>query len=246
MDALRHRGPEPSEPTRPVHIFYVDGPAGTGKTYLFKKLDYACRALGKIAIAVAMSGIASLLMPRGRTAYSRFGLPVPVPLDGCVCNIKASSSRGSLLRNVSLILWDEAPTASRAVFDAVDQLLRDLRANHSWQQAERFFGGVVLVLAGDFRQIPPVLPRLSRERALEHNIVRTNWWQDDMVKRSYKLTTNMRAATDHRFASTSLAIGEGQVQDAQQRVELPADLAPPDQWTPTQLLKWTYEGLQLH
>nr|GEX35404.1 DNA helicase [Tanacetum cinerariifolium] len=47
-----------------------------GKTFLWKTIIYAIRAEGKIVLAAASSGIASLLLPSGRTAHSRFKLPL--------------------------------------------------------------------------------------------------------------------------------------------------------------------------
>ena len=74
------------------NLMFVDGPAGSGKTHLYRKLLHFTRSTGRIALAVCMSGIAALLLPGGRTAHYRFRLPVPVPLDGCSCNVKAQSA----------------------------------------------------------------------------------------------------------------------------------------------------------
>ena len=54
------------------NVFYSDGPAGSGKTFLYLKLLRKVRSTGRIAIAVAMSGIAAQLLEGGRTAHSRF------------------------------------------------------------------------------------------------------------------------------------------------------------------------------
>ena len=62
-----------------------------GKTFLYRKVLHYARMNNRIALAVCMSGIAALLLPGGRTAHSRFRLPVPVPLEGCACNIKLQS-----------------------------------------------------------------------------------------------------------------------------------------------------------
>ena len=70
------------------NVVFVDGPAGTGKTFLYRKVLHYVRMSGRIALAVAFSGIAALLLPGGRTAHSRFRLPVPLPTEGCCCNIK--------------------------------------------------------------------------------------------------------------------------------------------------------------
>ncbi|CAB5176430.1 unnamed protein product [Rhizophagus irregularis] len=56
--------------------FFVDGPGGTGKTFLYNTLLATVRSSGEIAVAVASSGIAALLMMGGRTAHSRFKIPL--------------------------------------------------------------------------------------------------------------------------------------------------------------------------
>lgn len=48
-------------------MFFVDGPGGTGKTYLYSVMLSYVRAQGWIALAVASCGIAALLMKGGRT-----------------------------------------------------------------------------------------------------------------------------------------------------------------------------------
>ncbi|MCH85030.1 helicase-like protein [Trifolium medium] len=50
---------------------YQDAVA-TGKTYIWRALSAALRSTCDIVLAVASSGIASLLIPGGRTAHSRF------------------------------------------------------------------------------------------------------------------------------------------------------------------------------
>ncbi|PKY39564.1 hypothetical protein RhiirA4_312692, partial [Rhizophagus irregularis] len=52
--------------------FFVDGPGGTGKTFLYNTLLASVRSHGKIALAVASSGVAALLISGGRTAHFRF------------------------------------------------------------------------------------------------------------------------------------------------------------------------------
>ena len=52
-------------------VFFLDGPGGTGKTFVYSLLLDTIRSRGDIAIAVASSGLAALLMPGGRTALSR-------------------------------------------------------------------------------------------------------------------------------------------------------------------------------
>ncbi|CAN1780531.1 ATP-dependent DNA helicase PIF1 [Linum perenne] len=56
--------------------FFVEGPGGTGKTFLWKVISAKLRSEGKIVLCVATSGIAALLMEGGRTAHSRFHIQI--------------------------------------------------------------------------------------------------------------------------------------------------------------------------
>ncbi|XP_076888524.1 uncharacterized protein LOC143538972 [Bidens hawaiensis] len=57
-------------------VFFVYGYDGTGKTFLWKTLSTSIRSKGEIVLNVASSGIASLLLPGGRKAHSRFEIPL--------------------------------------------------------------------------------------------------------------------------------------------------------------------------
>ena len=59
-------------------FFFFYGYGGTGKTFLWKTLAAGIRRKGDIVLNVAYSGIASLLMSGGRTAHSRFHIPINV------------------------------------------------------------------------------------------------------------------------------------------------------------------------
>lgn len=71
-------------------MVFVYGHGGTGKTFLWRTIINRLRSEGRIVLAVASSGIASLLLPSGRTAHSRFKLPLDLT-DESMCNIKKDS-----------------------------------------------------------------------------------------------------------------------------------------------------------
>ncbi len=56
--------------------FFVDGLGGIGKTFLYSCLLNTVRTQGRVAIAMASSGIVALLLDGGRTAHSHFKIPV--------------------------------------------------------------------------------------------------------------------------------------------------------------------------
>ncbi|XP_027127759.1 uncharacterized protein [Coffea arabica] len=92
--------------------FFIDGPEGTGKTFLYRSLLATLRSLGYIAIAVATSGIAASILPGGRTAHSRFKIPLDFSKNKA-CQLSKQSSVAKLLLECKLILWDEASMAKR-------------------------------------------------------------------------------------------------------------------------------------
>ena len=89
-------------------VFFVDGPAGTGKTYLNNCILAEVRSRGQSAIAVAFSGVAAILLSGGTTAHSRFRIPLEDPGEKN-CSIKKQSDLAASIRKAKIIIWDEAP-----------------------------------------------------------------------------------------------------------------------------------------
>ncbi|XP_047253742.1 uncharacterized protein LOC124887866 [Capsicum annuum] len=114
------------------------------------------RHRGFIALASASSGMAASLLPGGRTAHSRFKLPINID-ENFSCNISKQSSMASLIRDAKLILWDEISMAKKEIVEVLDLLLKDL------MERKIFFGGKVVVFSGDFRQTLAVVRNGKRE-----------------------------------------------------------------------------------
>ncbi|CAA0831597.1 PIF1 helicase, partial [Striga hermonthica] len=169
-------------------MFFVYGYGGTGKTYVWRALSSALRSKGEIVLNVASSGIASLLLPGGRTAHSRFKIPLN-PVEGSTCDISQQSPLAELIIRCRLIIWDEAPMMNKYCFQAVDNTLRALMEVVDPSRKNLPFGGKCVVLGGDFRQILPVVPKGSRSDIVNATINSSKLWRDCIVLR---LTRNMR------------------------------------------------------
>ncbi|SAM07721.1 hypothetical protein, partial, partial [Absidia glauca] len=137
-------------------LFFVNGAGGTGKSMLFKILLSYVRGQDKIALPVASSGIAAILLPGGRTAHSRFKIPIQRHSE-MNCNVSLNTALAKLLQKTTLILWDEAVMSSKYNFEAVDRCLKDMMGAIDPAMKSRPFGGKVVVFGGDFRQILPVV-----------------------------------------------------------------------------------------
>ena len=101
------------------HLFFIYGHGGTGKTYLWNAIITKLRSNNEIVLAVASSGIASLLLPKGRSAHSRFRIQLSVDKFS-TCYIKKQTQLAKLIEKTSLILWDEAPMNNKFCFEALD------------------------------------------------------------------------------------------------------------------------------
>ena len=134
--------------------FFLHGPGGTGKTYVYNTLCYFLRGQGKIVLCVASSGIASLLLMGGRTSHSTFKIPIEIH-ESSTCAIPRNSDLAELIHSTDLVIWDEAPMQHRHIHEAVDRTFQDIR--HSDKQ----FGGLTIVFGGDFKQILPVIVKGS-------------------------------------------------------------------------------------
>ncbi|XP_057808815.1 uncharacterized protein LOC131023286 [Salvia miltiorrhiza] len=131
-------------------MFFIYGYGGTGKTFIWNTLSAALRSKGEIVLNVASSGIASLLLPGGRTAHSRFKIPINVNEDS-MCNINQGSPLAELIVKCKLIIWDEAPMMHKFCFEALDRGLRDIMRFVNPSSASTPFGGKTVVFGGDFR-----------------------------------------------------------------------------------------------
>ncbi|OMO89364.1 DNA helicase PIF1, ATP-dependent [Corchorus olitorius] len=100
-------------------------PPCSGKTFLWNAIISALRSQELIVFAVVSSGIASLLMPGGRIAHSRFKIPIDIS-DCSTCTIPKGTKLARLLKRTSLIVSDEAPMIHRHCVEALDKTLRDV------------------------------------------------------------------------------------------------------------------------
>nr|GEV23804.1 hypothetical protein [Tanacetum cinerariifolium] len=180
-------------------VFFIDGHGGTGKTFLYKALLATVRSRGLIALATASSGAATNNMTGGRTAHTRFKIPINLTTNS-ICNIKKQSGLAKLLCQATLIIWDEASMAKRQAVEAVDRTMQNING------VKLPFGGKIMVLGGDFRQVLPVIRRGTRAQIVDSSLRMSPLWN---IIKVIRLTINMRARTDPWFLNFLLRVGDG-------------------------------------
>jgi len=135
-------------------IVLLTGRAGTGKSHFIRSLVDESEDMPQALLAP--TGLAALNIG-GQTVHSFFGFP-PRPLINF--EEKPSWFFSKNARNLKRIILDEVSMLRADVLDAMDKHLRTARKN------PRAFGGVQMLLVGDFYQLPPVV-RGEEMRLLE-------------------------------------------------------------------------------
>ncbi|XP_029177077.1 uncharacterized protein LOC114945157 [Nylanderia fulva] len=191
---------------------YIDGPGGSGKTFVYTTLYYLLKSQGKVVNTMAFTGIAATLLPNGRTAHKTLGLPVPLFNDS-TSNIKVQSKEADYLKKTDVFIWDEAPMAPRYALEVMNCLLQDLMHN------DIPFGGKIVIFGGDFRQLLPVKQNATRSETVNLSIKFSSLWQYFKI---FSLTENMRILPhEQEFAQFLLDLGNGSLNDQSNNIEIP-------------------------
>ncbi|ETV82481.1 hypothetical protein H257_05105 [Aphanomyces astaci] len=130
------------------NVFFT-GRAGTGKSFL---LGHIRRAMPKQGLFLtATTGIAAFNI-NGMTLHHFAGLPQVDTFDVTMLMAAVQRNRQALIRwrDAVLLVIDEVSMLDGQMFDALETIARIVR------QSKLFFGGIQLVLSGDFYQLPPV------------------------------------------------------------------------------------------
>ncbi len=180
--------------------FYLSGAGGCGKTFLYKALTSAVLSQGGVVRAVAPTGLAATLLKDGSTVHRGFG--ISIHLDKyTVSRFKQGSFEWRQLLKTKLIIWDEISMCHIHLLNAVDRSLRDLL------NCDKPFGGIPIVVGGDFQQQAPVVIHGNRVKIVEACVKSGQLWRNFT---ELKLIQNMRVHNGETdFANWLLTIGSG-------------------------------------
>ncbi|XP_072071661.1 uncharacterized protein [Arachis hypogaea] len=142
-------------------FYFVYGHRGCSKAFICNGLSSTIRSRRKIVLNIASSRIVYLLLLGDRTDNSRFSIPITITNES-TCNIKHGNLKAELLIQSSLIIWDEAPMLNKMCFERLDRTIRDLMSITHQHKTHQPFGGKVVILGGDFRQILLMILKGSR------------------------------------------------------------------------------------
>ena len=185
-------------------LFCLDAPGGTGKTFLLGALLSAVRSNGDIAIATALSAVASKLLEGGSTLHSKLKVPIKIQEES-VCQFTKHTAIGQMFKIAKLLVIDEVTMGHKHIYEAIDRTLREVR------EQDKPMGGLCTVFAGDWRQTLVVIPGGSEAQIVDACLKYSYLWQYVKV---FHLRENMRVKLSgskevKEFAEWLLTIGNG-------------------------------------
>jgi hypothetical protein len=94
-----------------------------------------------------------------------------------------------LIQETSLVIWDEALMTHRRALETLDRTFRDWLSAYNADLGSILFGGKIIVLGGDPRQILPVIVGGSRSQIVDSAIINSVLWSSVEI---LTLQKNMR------------------------------------------------------
>jgi hypothetical protein len=156
--AAHKRAVQQNHPTPPPFRLLLHGGPGTGKTYLCQAIVQAAQNAGYASSCIAPTGIAAAGLPAGRTVHNFLGIGIlkkdqrqaylPSPTAEKIALFREEHQAGRL----RLLVIDEISNLDPAFFGQLDIYLQSMIPNGEKQP----FGGLAVLLMGDFLQLPPV------------------------------------------------------------------------------------------
>ncbi|HRQ86680.1 MAG TPA: AAA family ATPase, partial [Candidatus Saccharibacteria bacterium] len=146
---------------------FLTGPAGSGKTYVLNQFIKLAKHSGKKVSVTATTGLAATHLG-GSTIHSWAGIGVDDALPSDFLH-HLSKGRREIIEKTDILIIDEISMLHDYRLDMVDEVCRLAR------QKDEPFGGIQIVMSGDFFQLPPINRGDSRAGGF---VVFSKVWQE--------------------------------------------------------------------
>lgn len=150
------------------HNVLLTGPAGSGKTYVLNEFIRRAKARGKYVAVTATTGLAATHLG-GNTIHAWSGIGISDQLHPQF-EEHLLKGRRDIIEATDILIIDEISMLHDYRLDMVDEIARKVR-----KQPDTPFGGIQVILCGDFFQLPPVNRSDSRQGSF---VVTANVWEE--------------------------------------------------------------------
>jgi ATP-dependent exoDNAse (exonuclease V) alpha subunit len=128
---------------------FLTGSAGTGKSYTLKAIiDYLSSNNINYGVT-ALTGCAAVLI-NGQTIHSFLSLGISRNLRDIYNNLCKFKNSLMKIKNLQTLIIDEISMMDDELFNLINNLLMMVK------NTDNYFGGVQMILVGDFHQLPPI------------------------------------------------------------------------------------------
>ena len=140
------------------HNVFLTGSAGTGKTYILNEYILYLKSRRIYPTIVAPTGIAASHLS-GQTIHSFFSLGIRDEIDeSFIQSLLEKKYLQIRFSKLSVLIIDEISMVSPFIFTAMDTILKAFKKNTNP------FGGIQVILSGDFFQLPPISRSKTNKR----------------------------------------------------------------------------------
>jgi len=201
---------------------FLTGGGGVGKSYLIKELGY------RLPLVVTSSTGISAVNIGGQTIHSWAGIGIAnTTVDYVVSKIKRNKAKRKEIEMARYLVIDEISMLNAYVFDYIDLVLKEVRGDGSP------FGGLRVILVGDFYQLPPVklgeTEELNNAKRFIDYAFNSKAWKELNLKTIH--LTEVYRQTDKTFVDTlnRIRVGECLPKDTEllSKRAFPSGFEPP-------------------
>ena len=145
----------------------LTGPAGAGKTFVLNSFIKIAKSEGKHVSVTATTGLAATHLG-GTTIHSWAGIGVADSINPNFIDT-ISKTRREIIEKTNILIIDEVSMLHDYRLDMVDDVCRMIR------KKDEPFGGIQVIMSGDFFQLPPINNGQSRAGGF---VVNSRVWQE--------------------------------------------------------------------
>jgi ATP-dependent DNA helicase PIF1 len=169
---------------------FITGQAGSGKSHLIKAIIMRAMTEDIQLSVTATTGCAASLLD-GTTIHSFMGTGLgDKPADDYIKFLRKNEFKVDQLQSVKILIIDEISMMDYTFFEKCNTILKSLR------YSDKPFGGIQLIMVGDFFQLPPVQKGVKTPTYL----FETKLWEIISPK-VFCLKSNHRQSEDKEYSS---------------------------------------------